>query len=82
MGLANSLTCCANKFGLCNAWWCRYGNYGVIATSGSESGKNVIDYFEELVHAGMPHHVCIVRGHHATTLKSFVRCIGSIKSVM
>jgi L-fucose isomerase-like protein len=31
------------------------------------------DWFEELCHAGMPHHVAVVQGHHAALLKRFAR---------
>jgi L-fucose isomerase-like protein len=31
------------------------------------------DWFEELCHEGMPHHVAVVQGHHAAFLKRFAR---------
>jgi L-fucose isomerase-like protein len=34
------------------------------------------DWFEELCHAGMPHHVAVVQGHHAAVLKRFARVMG------
>jgi len=34
------------------------------------------DWFEELCHAGMPHHVAVVQGHHAAFLKRFARVMG------
>lgn len=34
------------------------------------------DWFEELCHAGMPHHVAVVQGHHAALLKRFARVMG------
>jgi L-fucose isomerase-like protein len=34
------------------------------------------DWFEELCHAGMPHHVAVVQGHHAALLKRFARVLG------
>jgi len=33
------------------------------------------DWFEELCHAGMPHHVAVVQGHHAAFLKRLARSI-------
>jgi L-fucose isomerase-like protein len=34
------------------------------------------DWFEELCHAGMPHHVAVVQGHRAALLKRFARVMG------
>jgi L-fucose isomerase-like protein len=34
------------------------------------------DWFEELCHAGMPHHIAVVQGHHAALLKRFARVMG------
>jgi L-fucose isomerase-like protein len=34
------------------------------------------DWFEELCHAGMPHHVAVIQGHHAALLKRFARVMG------
>jgi L-fucose isomerase-like protein len=31
------------------------------------------DWFDELCHTGMPHHVAVVQGHHAALLKRFAR---------
>lgn len=31
------------------------------------------DWFEELCHQGMPHHVAVVQGHHAALLKRMAR---------
>lgn len=39
-------------------------------------GKDVIDWFDELCHEGMPHHVAVFPGHHADTLRRFARQIG------
>jgi L-fucose isomerase-like protein len=33
-------------------------------------------WFEELCHAGMPHHVAVVQGRHAAILKRLARCLG------
>lgn len=37
---------------------------------------DVEEVFEELVHAGMPHHVAVVAGHHARTLGRWARMAG------
>ena len=34
------------------------------------------EWFEELCHAGMPHHVAVVQGHHAALLKRLARVMG------
>ena len=34
------------------------------------------EWFEELCHAGMPHHVAVVQGHHAAFLKRLARVMG------
>jgi L-arabinose isomerase len=33
-------------------------------------------WFEELCHAGMPHHVAVVQGHQAAILKRLARSLG------
>lgn len=33
------------------------------------------EWFEELCHAGMPHHVAVVQGHHASLLKRLARVL-------
>ena len=33
-------------------------------------------WFEELCHAGMPHHVAVVRGHHEASLRRMARVMG------
>ena len=38
------------------------------------------DWFEELCHAGMPHHVAVVQGHHAAFLKRMARVM-SVKFI-
>ena len=35
--------------------------------------RDVTEWFEDLCHAGMPHHVGIVAGHHAETMRRFAR---------
>ena len=35
--------------------------------------RDVREWFDDLCHAGMPHHVVIVEGHHAAALKRFAR---------
>lgn len=39
-------------------------------------GKDVIDWFDDLCHEGMPHHVAVFPGHHAETMRRFARQIG------
>ncbi|NOZ23326.1 MAG: sugar isomerase [Planctomycetes bacterium] len=34
---------------------------------------DVVEWFEDLCHAGMPHHVSIVQGYHADTMRRFAR---------
>lgn len=40
------------------------------------SGVNVRDWFDEMIHEGMPHHASLVQGHHARLLKRFARQVG------
>jgi L-fucose isomerase-like protein len=35
--------------------------------------RNVYEWFDELCHAGMPHHVAVFRGHHQKLLRRFAR---------
>lgn len=37
---------------------------------------DVMELFDGLIHAGMPHHVAVVAGHHARTLKRWARLAG------
>jgi L-fucose isomerase-like protein len=37
---------------------------------------DVRDWFEEMVQIGMPHHLCVVRGRHADTLRRVARLTG------
>ena len=50
----------------------------LMATNGLARMNNVDphEWFEELCHAGMPHHVAVVQGHHAAFLKRFARVMG------
>ena len=34
------------------------------------------EWFEDFCHAGMPHHVAVVQGHHAAFLKRMARAMG------
>jgi L-fucose isomerase-like protein len=34
------------------------------------------EWFEDFCHAGMPHHVAVVQGHHAALFKRLARCMG------
>lgn len=50
----------------------------LMATNGTfrTDRVDVTEWFDEMVHAGMPHHVCIVPGHHRKLLKRFARLMG------
>jgi hypothetical protein len=37
---------------------------------------NIVDWFDDMVHEGMPHHICIAPGHFEGTLKRFARLTG------
>ncbi len=46
----------------------------LMATNGlARMKESPGEWFEELCHAGMPHHVAVVEGHHAALLKRFAR---------
>ncbi len=48
----------------------------LMATNGlARMRQDPREWFEELCHAGMPHHVAMVRGHHATLLKRLGRTL-------
>ena len=34
------------------------------------------EWFEDICHAGMPHHVAVVRGHHKALLRRMARVMG------
>ena len=48
------------------------GNNGVAEIA----GVNVMEWFDELIHQGLPHHVMIARGHHQGRLRRFARQTG------
>lgn len=49
----------------------------LMATNALAQMKNdPREWFEELCHAGMPHHVVVVQGHHAALLKRLARLLG------
>ena len=39
-------------------------------------GLDVNALFDDLIHAGMPHHVAVAEGYHAETLRRFARLLG------
>jgi L-fucose isomerase-like protein len=39
-------------------------------------GVDVMEWFDEMIHQGLPHHLLIARGHHRTVLKRFARQLG------
>ena len=48
----------------------------LMATNGlARMQQDPSDWFEELCHEGMPHHIAMVRGHHAALLKRFARAL-------
>jgi L-arabinose isomerase len=42
-------------------------------------GVDVDELFDELVHAGMPHHVAVVAGQHARALGRWARMAGVVQ---
>jgi L-fucose isomerase-like protein len=48
----------------------------LMATNGlAKMNCDPREWFEELCHAGMPHHVAVVQGHHAALLKRLARAL-------
>jgi len=48
----------------------------LMATNGlARMNCNPAEWFEELCHAGMPHHVAVVQGHHAAFLQRVARAL-------
>ena len=50
----------------------------LLATNGRARvrGVNVREWFDDMVHEGMPHHLCIVQGHHRDALLRVARTLG------
>jgi len=50
----------------------------IMATNGRfvTQQVNVLQWFEDMVQVGMPHHLCIVEGHHRDTLRRISRMSG------
>jgi L-fucose isomerase-like protein len=48
------------------------GNNGVAEIQ----GVDVTEWFDEMIHQGLPHHLLIARGHHRARLKRFARQMG------
>ena len=48
------------------------GNNGVAEIE----GVNVVHWFDEMIHEGLPHHLMIARGHHRESLRRFARQMG------
>jgi len=42
------------------------------------AGVDVVDWFDRVVHEGMPHHICIAPGHFAGLLKRYARLAGIV----
>ena len=48
----------------------------LMATNGLvRMNDNPIEWFEEMCHAGMPHHIAVIQGHHAAFLKRLARAL-------
>lgn len=47
----------------------------IMATNGlaEVTEVNVNEWFEDMLHEGMPHHVCVVKGHHRRVLQKLAR---------
>ncbi|MCG8481631.1 MAG: L-fucose/L-arabinose isomerase family protein [Spirochaetales bacterium] len=52
----------------------------LLATNGlfRTAEVDVTVWFEQMVQLGMPHHLCVVEGHHADTLRRIARLIGAV----
>ncbi|MFW6229260.1 MAG: sugar isomerase, partial [Alkalispirochaeta sp.] len=50
----------------------------LMATNGRfvTDAVDVRDWFEEMVQVGMPHHLCVIPGHHGDTLRRVARMSG------
>ncbi len=50
----------------------------LLATNGRAEvdGVNVREWFDDMIHEGMPHHLCVVQGHHADTFRRVARALG------
>jgi L-fucose isomerase-like protein len=48
------------------------GNNGVARIE----GVNVIRWFDDMIHEGLPHHLIVARGHHRERLRRFARQLG------
>jgi L-arabinose isomerase len=49
----------------------------LMATNGlAQMKQDPGEWFEELCHTGMPHHVAVIQGHHAALLKRLARLMG------
>jgi L-fucose isomerase-like protein len=48
------------------------GNNGVAEID----GVDVTEWFDDMIHQGLPHHLLIARGHHRARLKRFARQMG------
>lgn len=51
----------------------------LMATNGlfETDRVDVRDWFEEMVQVGMPHHLCVVEGHHQDTIQRVARLMGA-----
>ncbi|TVQ24461.1 MAG: sugar isomerase [Spirochaetaceae bacterium] len=51
----------------------------LMATNGlfETEWVDIREWFEDMVQAGMPHHLCVVRGNHRDTLRRVARLVGA-----
>jgi len=49
----------------------------LLATNGlvEIDGEHVTEWFDDMLHEGMPHHVCVVPGHRRELLRRFARSL-------
>ena len=48
------------------------GNYATVEVA----DRNMLEYFESMIHAGVPHHVVMFHGQHSDTLQRLARVLG------
>jgi len=46
---------------------------GLCGRAAPADGRDVPTWFDQLIHAGMPHHIALFPGHHATELRRLAR---------
>lgn len=53
------------------------GNTALVAFASGEipRGGDMKQWFDTLIHAGLPHHVALFRGHHADAFRKLMRML-------